>query len=97
MSSAPDGEMAAYLRRAADGTVTKEDFYEYFGAWKLQTHSPLFELIFKEIEHFWASNSRWWGAPRNIKALNLERLRVLARALEEGWEHERAQEEVDWY
>ena len=95
--------MAAYLRRAAEGKVTQPEFYEYFDTWKSETTSPLAELVFEEVEKFWGaltSRNLFFikrGAPKNILANNRERLRTLARALEEGWDNARAEQEVyEW-
>lgn len=96
-------EMAAYLRQAAEGTITQLEFYEHFRPWKIETKSPLSELVFEEIEHFWANKGNRYfffintAAPKNILANDRERMRVLARALEEGWDPERAEKEVhEW-
>ena len=93
--------MAAYLRRAAEGTVPQSEFYKYFDTWKSETTSPLSELVFEEVEKFWADLTSWRlfkrGAPKNILANNRERLQTLARALEEGWDIARAEQEVyEW-
>src|SRR6266478_1459931 len=94
-------EMASCLRRAADGSVTQADFYEYFRNWTADNPGPLTDVIFKEVEHFWpAADERKFlgfrfGAPKNIQENNKQRLRILATALEEGWDGERARNEVD--
>jgi hypothetical protein len=99
--SATNNGMVTYLRRAAEGKVTQSEFYEYFTTWKSETKSPLSELVFEEVEHFWANlTSRnifflKTGAPKNILANDRERLRTLARALGEGWDIERAEYEVN--
>jgi hypothetical protein len=94
-------EMASYLRRAADGSVTQADFYKYFRSWMANNPGPLTDVIFEEVEHFWpAADERTFlgfrlGAPKNIQDNNKQRLRILATALEEGWDGERARNEVD--
>ncbi|HXY23409.1 MAG TPA: hypothetical protein VEI73_02085 [Candidatus Acidoferrum sp.] len=96
-------QMATYLRRAADGSITQDDFYEYFRRWKTANPGALTEVIFEEVEHFWAAaNERKFlgfrlGAPKNIQESNKQRLRILATALEEGWDGERARNEIDQY
>jgi hypothetical protein len=93
--------VASYLRRAADGTVTQADFYEYFRNWMAGNPGPLTDVIFEEVEHFWpAADERKLlgfhvGAPKNIQQNNKQRLRILARSLAEGWDAERARNEVD--
>jgi hypothetical protein len=68
-----NNEMASYLRRAAEGTVTQSEFFEYFETWKSETKSPLSELVHEEVEKFWADlTSRNLlfikrGAPKNIR------------------------------
>lgn len=101
MDTRPSNGMATYLRRAAEGTVTQTDFYEYFRNWMADNPGPLTDLIFEEVEHFWpAADERKIlgfriGAPKNIQENNKQRLRILARSLEEGWDAERARNEVD--
>jgi hypothetical protein len=89
-----DQEMISCLRHAAEGTITQSGFYERFGPWKAETKSPLSELIFEEVEHFWA-NLRLPKAPKNILANDRERMRVLAKALQGGWDAVRTETEVD--
>jgi chemotaxis methyl-accepting protein methylase len=96
-----DNEIAAHLRRAAEGQVTQSEFYKYLDTWKSETTSPLSELVFEEVEKFWADLTSWRlfkrGALKNILANNRERLRILARALEEGWAIARPEQEVyEW-
>jgi hypothetical protein len=98
--AATNMEMAAILRRAAEGTITQLEFYKHFRPWKIETKSPLSELIFEEIEHFWANKgSKYFlfintAAPENILANDQERMRIVAKALEQGWAPERAEKEV---
>lgn len=93
--------MASYLRRAADGSVTQAEFYKYFRNWLAENQGPISDVIFEEVEHFWpAANERRFlgvriGAPKNIQENNKQRLRVLARSLEEGWDADRTRNEVD--
>jgi len=62
---------------------------------------PLTDVIFEEIEHFWpAADDRkilgiGRGAPKNIQENNKARLRILATALEEEWDAERARKTID--
>jgi hypothetical protein len=101
MNSQRMNEMASYLRRAADGTVTQAEFYEYFRNWMVDNAGPLTDVIFEEVEHFWpAADERKFlgfriGAPKNIQQNNKQRLRILARSLEEEWDAVRARNEVD--
>lgn len=101
MKTQSTDEMASYLRRAADGSVTRADFYEYFRNWMADNPGPLSDIIFEEVEHFWpAVNERKFlgfriGAPKNIQENNKQRLRILARSLEEGWDAGRTRNEVD--
>jgi hypothetical protein len=101
MNTPPMNEMASYLIRAAEGTVAQTDFYEYFRNWMADNPGPLTDVIFEEVEHFWpAADERKIlgfriGAPKNIQKNNKQRLRILARCLEEGWDAERARNEVD--
>jgi hypothetical protein len=92
--AATDQEMIACLRRAAEGTITESEFDDHFRPWKIETKSPPSELILREVEHFWA-NLRPWKGPRNILANDRERLRILAKALEGGWDAARTEKEVD--
>jgi|HubBroStandDraft_2_1064218.scaffolds.fasta_scaffold1351107_1 hypothetical protein len=88
-------------RRAADGTVTQANFYKYFRNWMVDYPGPLADVLFEEVEHFWpAADERKLlgfrvGAPKNIQRNNKQRLRILARSLEEGWKSQRARNEVD--
>jgi hypothetical protein len=101
MTIQPKNETASYLRRAADRTVTKADFYVYFRNWMADNPGPLTSLVFEEVEHFWPSADERKilgfriGAPKNIQENNKQRLRILARSLEEGWDAERTRNEVD--
>jgi hypothetical protein len=101
MNTQRTNEMASHLRRAADGTVTQTDFYEYFRNWMADNPGPLTEVIFEEVEHFWPAADEHKilgfriGAPKNIQENNKQRLRILARSVEEGWDAERARNEVD--
>jgi len=103
MIESKNAKMALYLRRAADGNVAQSDFYDYFRSWMASNEGPLTDVIFEEIEHFWpAADERKIlgirrGAPRNIQENNKTRLRILATALEEEWDAERARKEVDEY
>jgi hypothetical protein len=60
-----------HLRPAAEGQVTQSEFYKYFDTWKSETTSPLSELVFEEVEKFWADLTSWnlffikTGAPKN--------------------------------
>jgi len=95
--------MASYLRRAADGSVMEDDFYKFFRGWMNANPGLLTDIIFEEVEHFWpAADERAFlgfriGAPKNIQENNKQRLRILATALEEGWDGERARNAVDQY
>ena len=93
--------MAQFLSRAADLTVTKDDFYEYFKSWMADNPGDLTYVIVEEVDLFWAFSDerkflglRIFGAPKNIQEAWKQKLRILARALEEGWTAERAQNEV---
>jgi len=102
MEQFTDEEMAAYLRRAADKTVGQEEFYKFFNAWTLQTKSPLADVILRVAECYWADLSARsifflipHPAPKNILEQDRAKLRLSAKALEEHWEEERAEREVD--
>lgn len=96
-------QIAEYLRRAAKGTITEEDFYIQFRRWHQDNKDDLLEVIFREAEHFWANFHE-----RNIFLIPVkpdkhalefgrQRLLILAQALEEEWNVQKAEEAIADY
>jgi hypothetical protein len=91
-----DTQIATFLQKAADGTISEREFYDYFQRWYHQTEAPIKDIIFREVEHYWA-NFHFPHSPRNIIENDSARLRLLARALEENWDVDRTEREVTEY
>ena len=88
--------MSELLKKAAQKAITEDEFYDYFRKWYAQTESALKDLVFEEIEHYWA-HTHFPRAPKNIMENDRDRLRILATALDEKWDPERTEYEVDQY
>ena len=96
MGTELDGQMSHLLRKAAENETSENEFYAYFRSWYARTDSSIKDIIFKEIEHYWADN-HFPRAPKNIIENNCVRLRLLARALDEKWDSERTEHEIAQY
>ena len=97
-------ELAEYLRRASSDDIAEDEFYQRFNAWReMHGDDALFNVVFREVEHFWANFHE-----RNIFFIPVkpdkyqleaarERMRILAKALEENWDAGRANREASEY
>lgn len=93
-----DGDLplAKLLRLAADGEIKREQFYDSFRPWYDHADSVIKDVIFREVEHYWA-HFDFPRAPTNIIANDCMRLRLLAQALEEHWDVDRTETEIAGY
>ena len=96
MRTESDMQIAGLLQKAAEGSLSEDEFYECFRRWYSQTDASIKDIVFREVEHFWA-NFRFPKSPTNIIENDRTRLRLLARAIDEEWDSTRAQKEIDNY
>ena len=94
-------QVAETLRRAAEGAVSEEEFWERFRNWSAAFDDPRIMMAWEQAEHFWANFHA-----RNLLLMHVkpdplqvehgqEVFRLLAQAFEEDWSEERVEQELN--
>lgn len=94
-------EIAETLRRAADGMIPEDLFWEKFRDWRRSQDDPRFLTAWEEAGHFWGNfhERNIFLIPVQPDKYQLENgrttLRMLAQAFEEDWEESRIEKALD--